>query len=137
MGKKLRKRSTLFSKPTEDPMLKNSKHILIYSSFIFLAGCANYSANSLLNLPLETALYSEQDENVLVSWKIFDEKDSQTYLGRNLISEGYIPVQMTIRNNSRDPMYLNANNFSIPLPNTGEVADKVHTSTAGRIIGWG
>ena len=118
-------------------MLKNSRKMLMYSSLIFLAGCANYSASSLATLPLEMANQSDENTNVLVSWKVFDEKDSKTYLGRDLLSEGYIPVQMTIRNNSTDPMYLNSSNFSIPLPSLGEVSDKVHTSTAARVVGWG
>jgi len=118
-------------------MLKTSKHILMYSSLIFLAGCAEYTASSLTTLPVEFSVEKGKTEKVFVSWKIFDRKDSETYLGRDLIAKGYIPVQMTIINDSRDPMYLNSNNFSIPLPSTNQVAEKVHTSTAGRVIGWG
>jgi hypothetical protein len=91
----------------------------------------------LTSLPAQSAIQSRPNANVLVTWKIFDQQDSKIYLGRDLISEGYIPIQMTIRNNSADPMYLNPSNFSIPLPPINEVANKVHTSTAGRVVGWG
>lgn len=101
---------------------------------MLLTGCASYQASMLGSLPIEEPL---QNNNVMISWKKFDEKDSETYLGRNLIAEGFVPVQMTIRNHSTDPMYLSPNNFSIQLPPVYQVAEKVHTSTAGRVLGWG
>lgn len=116
-------------------MLKSKR--LLFTSFMLLAGCASYEASMLTSLPAQSAIQSRPNANVLVTWKIFDQQDSKIYLGRDLISEGYIPIQMTIRNNSADPMYLNPSNFSIPLPPINEVANKVHTSTAGRVVGWG
>lgn len=116
-------------------MLKSKRLLLM--PLMLLVGCASYEASMLTSLPVHSAVQSRQNPNVLVTWKIFDNQDSKTYLGRDLISEGYIPIQMTIRNNSADPMYLNPSNFSIPLPPINEVANKVHTSTAGRVVGWG
>ncbi len=119
----------------EIPMLKNKR--LLLAPLMLLVGCASYEAAMLSTLPVQTAVQSHQNSKVLVTWKIFDQQDSKTYLGRDLLSEGYIPVQMTIRNHSSDPMYLNPGNFSIPLPPINEVANRVHTSTAGRVVGWG
>jgi len=116
-------------------MLKSKR--LLLAPLMLLAGCASYEAAMLTTLPVQSAIQSRQNPNVLVSWKLFDQQDSEMYLGRDLIAEGYIPIQMMIRNNSSDPMYLNPSNFSIPLPSTNEVANKVHTSTAGRVAGWG
>lgn len=116
-------------------MLKSKRLLLM--PLMLLVGCASYEASMLTSLPVQSAVQSRQNPNVLVTWKIFDNEDSKTYLGRDLISEGYIPIQMTIRNNSADPMYLHPSNFSIPLPPINEVANKVHTSTAGRVAGWG
>ncbi len=106
-------------------------------SLAVLTGCASYNAATLATLPAEQSVYSQKNPGVVCAWKIFDQQDSEKYLGRDLISEGYIPVQMTIRNQSNDPMYLNASNFNIPLPSNVEIADKVHTSTAARVLGWG
>lgn len=118
-------------------MSKNKKHIFTYSALILLTGCASYNASTLSMLSPETAMQSKENPNVLVSWKAFDKKDCETYLDRNVLSEGYIPIQLTIRNNSTDPMYLSPDNFSTPVSSSDEVARKVHTSTGGRIAAWG
>jgi hypothetical protein len=47
-----------------------------------------------------------------------------------------MPIQLTIRNNTNDALYFNPQNFNIPLADVSEVAGKVHTSTAGRVVGW-
>lgn len=118
-----------------DPMSKSKKCLL--ASLILLTGCASYSASTLATLPAESAVESQKSPNVLVSWKAFDVSDCKRYLGRNVISEGYMPLQLTIRNNSTDPVYFNPQNFNIPLASVNEVASKAHTSTAGRVVGWG
>lgn len=118
-------------------MSKHKKQLFIYGSLILLTGCAHYSASTLSPLSQDIAMHSNQEQNVLVSWKFFDKDDCKTYLGRNVLSEGFVPVQITIRNNSNDPMYLSTDNFNIPLAPAHQVAQKVHTSTAGRVVAWG
>lgn len=117
-------------------MFKNKKH-LMYGSLILLTGCASYNASTLSMLPMDNAIHSTQEPEVLVAWKAYDKKDCEKYLDRNVLSEGYIPVQVTIRNGSSDPMYLSSNNFGVPVSSSNEVASKVHTSTGGRIAAWG
>ncbi len=137
-------------------MLKNRRALLI--PLVLMAGCASYEAATLQPLhiamaeqctqanvlvsatlhPLQVAMTEQLTQaNVLVSWKIFDQRDAETYLGRDTIAEGYVPLQITVINQSGDPIYLSANNFSVPLASANEVANKVHTSTAGRVVGWG
>ena len=116
-----------------------------YKKQIFLSGalalsltsCASYTASVLHPLSLDTAIAQSGEQGVVLSWKFFDQQDCQTYLGRDVISEGYIPAQITIKNHSNDPMYLGAGNFSTPPSPIREVASSVHTSTAGRALGWG
>ncbi|MBS0649035.1 MAG: hypothetical protein JSS10_07440 [Verrucomicrobia bacterium] len=116
--------------------MSKSKKCLI-ASLILLTGCASYSASTLATLPADSAVESPKNSDILVSWKAFDVSDCKRYLGRNVISEGYMPLQLTIRNNSTDPVYFNPQNFNIPLASVNEVASKAHTSTAGRVVGWG
>ena len=116
-------------------MFKGKK--LVLGALILLTGCASYNASTLSTLPAEGAIQSAENPHVLVSWKTFDEVDCKRYLGRNVISEGYMPIQLTIRNNTSDPMYFNPQNFNVPLASVNEVAGKAHTSTAGRVVGWG
>ncbi len=118
-------------------MFKKNRGLMALGLTLVLTGCANYKADQLTMLSEETAVKSVPNKEVSVSWKTFDKTDCKTYLGRNVISEGYVPVQLTVRNNSSDPMYLNPNNFSVTVAPYAEVANKVHTSTAGRVIAWG
>ncbi len=116
-------------------MFKGKKYLL--GALILLTGCASYNASTLSTLPAEGAIQSAENSQVLVSWKTYDETDCKRYLGRNVISEGYMPIQLTIRNNTNDSMYFNPQNFNVPLASVNEVAGKAHTSTAGRVVGWG
>ncbi len=116
--------------------IKNLPTITV-SMLILLSGCASYHANTLSLLPEENGIESLQRSQVRVSWKAFDKNDCQTYLGRDVISEGYIPVQFTIRNNSQDPMYLSPSNFTSPVSSVNQVATTVHTNTSGRVAAWG
>lgn len=119
-------------------MQLNKKHFFLLGSLVLsLAGCANYTASILDPLSPAIATRSSGNEGVLVSWKLFDQNACHTYLGRDVIDEGYVPAQITIRNDSADPMYLGTGNFSIPFSSPAEVARSVHTSTTGRALGWG
>ncbi len=114
------------------------KHFLMCSALLFLTGCASYEASSLSTLCQDSPIITtHQNSDVSTSWKVFDKKDCKTFLGRDVLSKGYVPVQMTIRNNSNDPMYISPDNFNIALMPSDQVAEKVHTSTAGRVAAWG
>lgn len=118
-------------------MFKKKKLMAMTCSLALLAGCASYNASTLSMLNEQGAMVSEKSNEVLLTWKAFDSYDSKRYLGRDVIEEGYVPVQLTIINNSPDPMYLNPQNFSVPLASYKEVASKVRTSTGGRVAAWG
>lgn len=118
-------------------MSNRKRHILTYSVLILISGCAHYNPSTLCMLSTETAIPAKNNPDVLISWKPFNEDDCLDYLDRDVLSEGYIPVQVTIRNNSQDPLYLSPDNFSVPLSSPNEVSRKVHTSTCGRIVAWG
>lgn len=109
----------------------------VYSTLILLTGCASYNSSTLPVLSSHDALYFDSEPQILVSWKIYNARDCENYLDRNILSEGYIPVQLTVRNQGNDPLYLSAHNFSVPLCSSREVASKAHTSTGGRIAAWG
>jgi hypothetical protein len=118
-------------------MSKSRTHIFLCGSLMLLASCANYRAASLSSLSSDQVIYASQTVPVSAAWKIFDKKDCKTFLGRDVIAAGYIPIQMMIQNHSKDSMYLAADHFNIPLTPPQQVAEKVHTSTATRVIAWG
>lgn len=114
-----------------------SKSILLAASLL-LAGCANYTASTLSNL--EPALVvSEQTSSapLQVAAKTFNRADCKQYLDRDVISKGFQPVQLYIKNNSEKNYVFSLSRIDLPLANPQDVANRVHTSTIGRIVGYG
>ncbi len=108
---------------------------------ILLSGCASYNASPLNTLSSEMIMSQPLggmgNNNILVSAKAFDKADCKKYLDRDVISKGYQPVQLYIQNNSEKDYIFSLNRVSIPSATPEEVADKVHTNTAGRAAGYG
>jgi len=118
------------------------KHLIfpssvIASAFIFLSGCASYNASSLNTLTSEAVFSSVEKQDLIVVAKTFDPSDCKRYLDRNVIAEGYQPVQLYIENNSDKDYIFSLNRISLPFVRSEEVAKKVHTSTVGRAVGYG
>lgn len=102
----------------------------------FLAsGCTHYRAVPLRRLP--TGHYPINKANIKFAYRVFTPIDCKTFLDRNVISEGYQPIQLTITNNSTRPLKFSVRSISLPCVPPFEVAQKVHTSTVGRVVGWG
>jgi hypothetical protein len=104
----------------------------------FLTGCASYDA-APLNNPSPEAFHSSQSRNeeVQIVARAFDKNDCSTYLDRDVVRKGYQPVQLFIQNNSDKNFLFSLNRISLPCARPDEVADKVHTSTVGRVVGYG
>jgi len=101
-----------------------------------LSGCASYRASSLGYLAPE-ATQSDSPKGVSVACKAFNHQDCKKYLDRDVLSKGYQPVQIAIHNNTNKSYLINANGIGLPLAKSEEVAEKVHTSTVGRVVGYG
>ena len=105
-----------------------------------LSSCASYSASSLRNLSSEinhSHRFSGKEGNVTVVAKTFDKKDCEQYLDRDILAKGYQPVQLYIQNDSDNSYSFSLNRVSITCSRADEVAEKVHTSTVGRAVGYG
>ncbi|CCB88132.1 hypothetical protein [Simkania negevensis] len=98
---------------------------------IFLTSCASYKARPLdtLSFNLEAPL-----DNVYTSCKAFSKEDSNRYLGKNVLSHGYQPVQISIRNDSNDPFYLPVNGISLPIVDPEIIVKELEYSTAARTV---
>lgn len=68
---------------------------------------------------------------------MFNKSDCKKYLDRDVISEGYQPVQLFIQNGSDKDYVFSLSRVSLPTARAEEVAEKAHTSTAGRATGYG
>jgi len=75
--------------------------------------------------------------DILVVAKAFNKADCQKYLDRDVLSVGYQPVQLYIQNNSDKAFVFISDRVSLTCASAQEVAEKVHTSTVGRAVGYG
>jgi hypothetical protein len=119
--------------------MKNKKLIIFtFGSLLALSSCASYKSASLNNPSSGVMTYSSaKKDDLIVLAKEFDKDDCLRYLDRDVITKGYQPIQLYIRNNSDKDFYFSMNRVSLACAKYDEVADKVHTSTVGRIAGYG
>lgn len=108
---------------------------------VLLSGCASYSASPLRSLSSEViisqSLNGTRGNDVFVEAKAFTEAECEKHLDRDVIAEGYQPIQVYIENNSDKDYCFALNRMSLSSATAEEVADKVHTSTVGRATGYG
>ena len=100
-----------------------------------LAGCASYSASPLGSLSHEMVQTRQND--IVVLAKTFNKSDCNRYLDRDVIAEGYLPIQLFIQNNTDSKYSFSLSRVSLSCARPEEVAEKVHTSTVGRATGYG
>jgi hypothetical protein len=106
---------------------------------IGLSGCADYKAYRLRHHRDDSVcpLPSAENESVGFTYRVFSKRDCLKYLDRNVIAQGYQPVQITIQNNSSHALYFSARTISLVTVESYEVARSVHTNTLGRVLGYG
>lgn len=119
--------------------MKNKKYIFISCVSLFaLSSCASYRSSSLNNPSQGLITYSSvKEDNLVLVAKEFDKKDCRRYLDRDVLAKGYQPVQLYIQNNSDSDYYFSLDRVSLICVRPDEVAEKVHTSTVGRAVGYG
>jgi hypothetical protein len=108
-----------------------------YLSFllILLTGCASYRALPL-SYPEVHCMQAQPKLPLTMMAKAFDKRDCQAYLDRDVIKEGYQPVQLFVQNNSPHHYLFTLNRVGIPVARSDQVAELVHTSTVGRVVGY-
>lgn len=115
----------------------NFKKILITAgsalTLLAVSSCANYRAMSLATIPQEHHQKNSNLKELSIACKVFNEIDCEKYLGRDVLDEGYQPVQLTITNHSPKNFTFSSKRVSLALADAQEVANSVHTSTAKRV----
>jgi hypothetical protein len=109
---------------------------------LFLSGCASYNASPLNNLTVITVQKTPGNttnsaKDLTVVTKAYTKADCKKYLDRDVIEKGYQPIQLFIKNDTEKNYVFSLNRLSVPCARPEEVAEKVHTSTAGRAAGYG
>ena len=119
----------------------NSKRLLFASGTLALAialtSCASYSAAPLCNPSADLIEIAPRNEGISVVSKTFTRSDCDRFLDRDVLAEGYQPIQLYIQNDSDKNYVFSLNRITLPIARPEEVAEKVHTSTAGRAAGYG
>ncbi len=117
-------------------LFKNSRVLFLgVIGFCFLSGCARYRAQHLNQLTVRSA--QKKQQSVYFASKLFDREDCKKYLDRNVLRQGYQPIQITITNNTSSVLRFTKKDISLTCVSAMQVAKKVHTSTAGRAAGYG
>ncbi|HEV2601783.1 MAG TPA: hypothetical protein VGT41_05845 [Candidatus Babeliales bacterium] len=107
---------------------------VVIPSLILLNGCAHYRAKPLKPLMPTT---QSVEQSISFSYEVFDVDDCVRYLDRNVIAKGYQPIQITLANNTDHYFSVSTKTFSFDCLKPQEVAEKFHTNTVGRAIGYG
>ena len=113
------------------------KKISLLMGLVLLSGCASYRATPLHTIVTKETWMPWKANDVLIAARAFDEEDCKRYLDRDVISKGYQPIQVTIENKSPHNYLFSLDRVSLSCAQTEDVAQQVHTSTAGRAGGYG
>ena len=106
--------------------------VLAVGSLLLLAGCAKYKAMPLPQL----SVYSDK-KGVSLAHRAFNVTESKMYLGRDIQKKGFQPLQLSITNNTDHSYQVTPSSLSMPIANADYVAQKSHTNTTGRAVGYG
>jgi hypothetical protein len=105
---------------------------LAIGSLLVLAGCAKYKSQ-----PLPPLNHASSTQGVSLAYRTLNVTESKMYLGRDLLKKGYQPVQITITNSTNNTYQVTPSSLSLPVVNAELVAEKAHTNTTGRAVGYG
>lgn len=108
--------------------------LLFLAIIPFLGGCAGYRAGNLKHLTLKPV---PKHENILFAAKTFCHSDCTDCLGRDVISAGYTPVQIAIKNNSHSYLDFSTSKINLHTVSTKRVAESVYFSVWARALGYG
>ncbi len=108
---------------------------IVSCGLLILSGCAHYKSRPLKSL-LPKKINNIKEE-ILFNYKIFNKNDSKAYLGVNVIRAGYIPIQISIKNNTKKRILFSPSQISLKTVPAHVVAEAVKDRTTSRIVGWG
>jgi hypothetical protein len=80
--------------------------------------------------------FEEKDMGLFLTYKVYSADDSKNYLGKDLISRGYQPIQITIQNNSSKFYDMEENAVSLSTATPNKVVRSVMKSSIPRSVGY-
>lgn len=110
------------------------KSFLLIVLVPLLASCAGYKSRPLKTLRVEPI---KGHRDILFNSHVYNINDCEMYLGRNVIKEGFRPIQIALKNQSSRFLIFNLNNFSLKTTPFDVVARSVYQSVLARALGYG
>ncbi|MCH9628089.1 MAG: hypothetical protein S4CHLAM2_17410 [Chlamydiales bacterium] len=104
---------------------------LLFVILLAATSCVRYGTGELCDLQLAPS------ETVTIAAKAYTKMDCRRYLNTNVLQSGYQPIQICIDNPTDSPYFFSTSRVTLPVAPTTEVSRTAHTSTAGRIAGYG
>lgn len=105
------------------------------ASILLFSGCAHYGASPMP--PILSRLVPDAPRGLTIVARKFNQEDCKKFLDRDVIRKGYQPVQLYIHNDTDTNYVFSLNRLGLVHADPIEVANKVHTSTMGRALGYG
>jgi hypothetical protein len=102
---------------------------------VILTGQGNFSSFSPLPTLFSGKELFAEEGRVRISVKSLNTEESKKYLRSDLLKEGYVPLQITIENQSPDPYLITPESISLPLVSPKEIAGLVKKSALPASIG--
>lgn len=116
--------------------MKNiSSYLFLF--LVLLTGCATYNPSVLCDLPQDVIKKGTTKEGVTIAASALTQREVKRFLDRDVLVKGYQPVQLYIENDSSKGYLFSTSRVGLSLAPSEEVAEKVHTSTLGRVAGYG
>lgn len=112
---------------------KNLICIVVASSILFLTAGWRHQPTMSLSNPKPVSFTSE---GLDLSARVYTPEDSKEYLHRDLISRGYIPVEVNINNNTAKSYAISGASVPLACATPNQVAWSVTKSALPRSIGY-
>ncbi|MCG6535436.1 MAG: hypothetical protein L7F78_12260 [Syntrophales bacterium LBB04] len=113
------------------------KTIMSFFTLFLFYGCASYEAVSLPKLQPEFTANARTQNNVTMAIKVFSKDDCRRYYDKDIIELGYLPIQISVYNETKNYYQLSMGGINQPVVLPEEVAKKAYRSTTGRAAAYG
>lgn len=141
------------------------KLLCCFLFIIFFAGCAKYNPHPLCTPDVRDCALDEENQEIsmqdglnkivefdeddlkkvkgrccksdlMVEAHVLSESDCRYYFSRKIISKGYRPVQLFIKNNSLKKYVLDTSSINLQLESRVKMEETLHLNMNQRVLGW-
>lgn len=112
------------------------KSLLVKSLLVSLA-IATFAGLGIYFSKRSFTVVPEKVQNISFNCKALTQEESKGLLGKDVVSAGYRPLQITIENKGSDYLKYSPEDISLKTVPAQVVAESVFSNTTGKAVGWG